>query len=161
MLSHASLSIAGAKVLLYNISSKSFYYYFLFIFYYPWLSGIYKCSFSSIIWNYFPPFFWLDPKEPKGQGYTSKATNSLRSAKIPDNSRFALRQPGFLYAPLAICFTPSPLGRSCSSLAFRSPFNSQFSILHSQLTKSWRVFIISRRLFNKRRRLFSLSCLPF
>ena len=122
---------------------------------------------------FFSPFFWLDPKEPKGQGYTSKAANSLRSAKIPDNSRFTLRQPGFLYAPLAICFTPSPLGRSFLSLAFRSsllffflssyfsPFNSQFSTLHSQLTKSRRVFIISRRLFIKRRRLFSLSCLPF
>ena len=35
MSSLASLSIAGAKVLLYNISSKSFYYFFLFIFYYP------------------------------------------------------------------------------------------------------------------------------
>ena len=35
ILSHASLSIAGAKVLLYNISSKCFYYFFLFIFYYP------------------------------------------------------------------------------------------------------------------------------
>ena len=32
---------------------------------------------------YFSPFFWLDPKEPKTQGYTTKATNSLRSAKIP------------------------------------------------------------------------------
>ena len=123
--------------------------------------------------DFVSPFFWLDPKEPKGQGYTSKATNSLRSAKIPDNSRFALRQPGFLYAPLAICFTPSPLGRSFLSLAFRSsllffflssyfsPFNSQFSTLHSQLTKSRRVFIISRRLFSNIRRLFSLFCLPF
>ena len=32
---------------------------------------------------HFSPFFWLDPKEPKTQGYTTKATNSLRSAKIP------------------------------------------------------------------------------
>ena len=32
MLSHVSLSIAGAKVLLYNISSKSFCHFFLFIF---------------------------------------------------------------------------------------------------------------------------------
>ena len=32
MLSHASLSIAGAKVLLYNISSKSFYHFFSIIF---------------------------------------------------------------------------------------------------------------------------------
>lgn len=39
--------------------------------------------------------------------------------------------------------------------------NSQFSILHSQLTKSWRVFIISHRLFSKRRRLFIILCLPF
>ena len=39
--------------------------------------------------------------------------------------------------------------------------NSQFSILHSQLTKSRRVFIISRRLFSKRRRLFLFLCLPF
>ena len=117
--------------------------------------------------DFVSPFFWLDPKEPKGQGYTSKATNSLHSAKIPDNSRFALRQPGFLYAPLAICFTPSPLGRSFFPSCFPffplvfSSFNSQFSILHSQLTKSRRVFIISRRLFSKRRRLFLFLCLPF
>ena len=67
---------------------------------------------------HFSSFFWLDPKEPKTQGYTTKATNSLPSAKIPDNSRFALRQPGFLYAPLAICFTPSSLGRSFAPLPF-------------------------------------------
>ena len=181
MLSHASLSIAGAKVLLYNISSKCFCHFFSIIFFLSWLSRRYEYTFSLRSFesdtffslDFVSPFFWLDPKEPKGQGYTSKATNSLRSAKIPDNSRFALRQPGFLYAPLAICFTPSPLGRSFLSLAFRSsllffflssyfsPFNSQFSTLHSQLTKSRRVFIISRRLFNKRRRLFSISSLPF
>ena len=33
--------------------------------------------------DFVSPFFWLDPKEPKTQGYTTKATNSLRSAKIP------------------------------------------------------------------------------
>ncbi|MCI7707287.1 MAG: hypothetical protein MSS21_10030, partial [Parabacteroides sp.] len=32
---------------------------------------------------HFSPFFWLDTKETKTQGYTTKATNSLRSAKIP------------------------------------------------------------------------------
>ena len=118
--------------------------------------------------------FGLTQKNQKVKATLEKATNSLHSAKIPDNSRFALRQPGFLYAPLAICFTPSPLGRSFFPSCFFvlpfyfssfplifSPFNSQFSILHFQLTKSRRVFIISRRLFIKRRRLFSISCLPF
>ncbi len=33
--------------------------------------------------DFVSPFFWLDPKEPKTQGYTTKATNSLRSTKIP------------------------------------------------------------------------------
>ena len=33
--------------------------------------------------DFVSPFFWLYPKEPKTQGYTTKATNSLRSAKIP------------------------------------------------------------------------------
>ena len=45
MLSHASLSIAGAKVLLYNISSKCFCHFFRFIFYFSWLSDRYKCTF--------------------------------------------------------------------------------------------------------------------
>ncbi len=31
--------------------------------------------------DFVSPFFWLDPKEPKTQGYTTKATNSLRSTK--------------------------------------------------------------------------------
>ena len=128
---------------------------------------------------FFPPFrktfprsFGLTQKNQKVKATLEKAANSLHSAKIPDNSRFALRQPGFLHAPLAICFTPSSLGRSLFLLLFVLPFyfssfnsqfsilNSQFLIFHSQLTKSRRVFIISRRLFIKRRRLFSLSCLP-
>ena len=62
MLPHASLSIAGAKVLLYNISSKSFYYFFLFIFCFRWLSGCYECTFSSFIWNNFPRSFGLTQK---------------------------------------------------------------------------------------------------
>ena len=52
--------------------------------------------FSQLFYNYFllslivndlqihfSPFFWLDTKETKTQGYTTKATNSLRSTKIP------------------------------------------------------------------------------
>ena len=53
----------------------------------------------------------------------------------------------FFYFPLFLIYFSFP--------------NSQFSILHSQLSKSRRVFIISRRLFSKRRRLFFLLCLSF
>ena len=53
----------------------------------------------------------------------------------------------FFWLPLFLIYFPFP--------------NSQFSILLSQLTKSRRVFIISRRLFSKRRRLFLFLCLSF
>ena len=42
-------------------------------------------------------FFWLDPKEAKGQGYTREATPSrspLKSRKLA-----SLKQPSFLNAP--------------------------------------------------------------
>ena len=152
-----------------NIFATFFQLFFAF----PDCQDVMNALFLSSFGFTFLRSFGLTQKNQKVKATLEKATNSLCSAKIPDNSRFALRQPGFLYAPLAICFTPSPLGRSFLSLAFRSsllffflssyfsPFNSQFSTLHSQLTKSRRIFIISRRLFNKRRRLFYLSCLPF
>ncbi len=52
----------------------------------------------------------------------------------------------FFYFPLFLSYFSFP--------------NSQFSILHSQLSKRGCVFIISRRLFSKRRRLFLSLCLP-
>jgi len=56
----ASLSIAGAKVLLYNIFSKCFHNFFLFIFYFTWLSVIYKCtfrrSFGFLSFSFISPF---------------------------------------------------------------------------------------------------------
>ena len=115
--------------------------------------------------NVFATFFYLFFAFPDCQGV-------MNVLFLPSFGFTFLRSFG-LTQKNQICSTPSPLGRSFLSLAFRSsllffflssyfsPFNSQFSILHSQLTKSRRVFIISRRLFNKRRRLFSISCLPF
>ena len=57
--------------------------------------------------------------------------------------------------------TPSPFFYFPLFLFYFTFSNSQFSILHSQLTKSRRVFIISHRLFSKRRRLFIISYLSF
>ena len=94
--------------------------FFQLFFAFPDCQDVMNALFLSSFGFTFLRSFGLTQKNQKVKATLEKATNSLCSAKIPDNSRFALRQPGFLYAPLAICFTPSPLGRSCSSLAFRS-----------------------------------------
>ena len=55
-------------------------------------------------------FFWLDPKEPKGQGLHSSGYKfAARSGNL--GKLASLRQPRFLFAPLGICFTPLPLGQ--------------------------------------------------
>ena len=116
--------------------------------------------------DFVSPFFWLDTKETKTQGYTTKATNSLRSAKIPVTraSRSDSRDFFTLHSKFALRLLrqASPVLLLFSVLSsYFSPSNSQFSIFHSQLAKSRRVFIISRRLFSKRRRLFLFLCRSF
>ena len=94
--------------------------FFQLFFAFPDCQDVINALFLPSIGITFLRSFGLTQKNQKVKATLEKAANSLPSAKIPDNSRFALRQPGFLYAPLAICFTPSPLGRSFYPPASRS-----------------------------------------
>ena len=67
----------------------------------------FSCSFALMFRS-----FLLKEKNQKFKAYTPEATNSLREAKISENSHCVLRQPRFLNASLGICLTPPPLGRN-------------------------------------------------
>ena len=134
--------------------------FFSTIFYFVWLSMIYKYAFSS-----------LQILSLRSFGLT------LKNQKL----KVTLRRLQILFAPLKsrqLALRAQTAGislRSAHNLLYAFFVRSVLSlsclpffpliflplILNFQFSKSRRVFIISRRLFSKRRRLFLFLCLSF